>query len=82
MTVRKRWEAPKGGREYRELWVCIGCRKEAAGFIPLRPSNLSPALGPELVCDLLDGVEERRVLGRHNRSVSGGGHLGLAATSE
>ena len=82
MTVRKRWEAPKRCREYRELWVCIGGRREAAGFKPLRPGNLGPAIVPELVRNLLDGVEEITVLARHNRSISDGGHLGPAATSE
>ena len=81
MTVPKRWEAPKGSREDWELWVCIGCRKEAACFVPLCPSNFSSALNPELVSDSLDVVQKGAVLGGHDRGVGGGGggHLGQVA---
>ena len=80
MTVPKRWEAPKGRRKDWELWVCIGCRKEAACLVPLRSSNLSSALIAELVCDSLDIVQEGAVLAGHDRGVGGGGgHLGQAA---
>ena len=75
MTVRERWEAPNRGREDRKLRMRIRGRKELACLVPLWPSNLGTGFAPELVDDALTVVEEGTAIGRHDRGVSGGGHL-------